>query len=68
MLNLFLYNKYEQKNFLMFVDVNVESPEPIQPDITGASSAVPPLQTEATTEKVLYLLHHSFCYKLIQTS
>ena len=50
MLNLFLYNKYELKFFLMFVDVNVESPELIQPDITGASSAVPPLQTEATTE------------------
>ena len=35
----------------MFAYVNVESPEPIQPDITGASSAVPPLQTEATIEK-----------------
>ena len=68
MLNLFFYNKYEPKFFLMFADVNVESPEPIQPDITGASSTVPPLQTEATTEKVLYLLHHPFCYKLIQTS
>ena len=52
----------------MFVDVNVESSEPIQPDIIGASSAVPPLQTEATTEKVLYPLHHPFCYKLVQTS
>ena len=52
----------------MFADVNVESPEPIQPDITGASSAVPPLQIEATIEKVLYPFHHSFCYKLIQTS
>ena len=52
----------------MSVDVNVESLEPIQPDITGASSAVPPFQTKATTEKVLYLLHHPFCYKLIQTS
>ena len=39
----------------MFADVNVESLEPIQLDITGASSAVPPLQTEATTEKVLNL-------------
>ena len=68
MLNLFLYNKYELKFSLMFADVNVESSEPIQPDITGASSDVPPLQTEATTEKVLYLFHHSFCYKLIQTS
>ena len=52
----------------MFADANVESPEPIQPDITGASSVVPPLQTKATTKKVLYLFHHSFCYKLIQTS
>ena len=48
----------------MFVDVT----EPIQLDITGASSAVPPIQTEATIEKVQYLFHHSFCYKLIQTS
>ena len=55
MLNLFLYNKYELKLFLLFADVNVESLEPIQPDITGASLAVPPLQTEATTENVLYL-------------
>ena len=52
----------------MFVDVNVESPKPIQLDITGASSAIPPLQTKATTEKVLYLFYHSFCYKLIQIS
>ena len=52
----------------MFVDVNVESSEPIQPDITGASLVVPPLQTEATTEMVMYPLHHPFCYKLIQTS
>ena len=42
MLNLFLYNKYKLKFFLVFVDVNVESPEPIQPDITGVSSIVPP--------------------------
>ena len=40
----------------MFADVNVESREPIQPDITGASSVVPPLQIEATAEKVLYLI------------
>ena len=52
----------------MFAEVNVESSEPIQPDITGASLAVLPLQTEATIEKVLYPLHHPFCYKLIQTS
>ena len=36
----------------MFADVNVESLELIQPNIIGASSAVPPLQTEAITEKV----------------
>ena len=68
MLNLFLCNKYELKFFLMFGDVNVESQELIQLDITGASLAIPPLKTEATTNKVLYLFHHSFCYKLIQTS
>ena len=52
----------------MLADVNVESPEPIKLDITGASLDVLPLQTEAITETVLYLFHHSFCYKLIQTS
>ena len=52
----------------MFADANVEISEPIQPDITGASSVVPPLQKEATTEKVVYPLHHPFCYKLIQIS
>ena len=58
-------SNHELKFFLDIADTNVESLEPIQPDITGASSA-PPLQTEVTTEKVLYLLHHPFCYKLIQ--
>ena len=43
MLNLFLYNKYKLKFFLVFVDVNVESPKPIQLDITGASLVVPSL-------------------------
>ena len=38
----------------MFANVNVESSKPIQPDIIGASSVVPPLQTEAITEKVPY--------------
>ena len=52
----------------MFVDVNVESSEPIQPDITGASLVVPPLQTEVNSEKVLHPLHHPFRYKLIQIS
>ena len=63
---LFFCNNYELK--FDIADTNVESSEPIQPDITGASSAVPPLQTEVTIEKVLYPLHHLFCYKLIQTS
>ena len=52
----------------MFADINVESSEPIQLDIIGASSALPSLQIEATTKKVLYPLRRSFCYKLIQTS
>ena len=40
----------------MFADADVEISEPIQPDIIGVSSAVPSLQIEATTEKVLYLI------------
>jgi len=40
----------------MFVDADVEISEPIQPDTTSVSSAVPSLQIEATTEKVLYLI------------
>ena len=40
----------------MFVDADVEISEPIQPDITGVSSAVPSLQIEATIEKVLHLI------------
>ena len=40
----------------MFADANVEISEPIQLDITGVSLAVPSLQIEATTEKVLYLI------------
>ena len=51
----------------MFADNNIESLELIQPDITGASSAVRPLQIE-TLEKVQYLLNHPFCYELTQTS
>jgi len=39
----------------MFADADVEISEPIQPDITGVSSATPLLLIEATTEKVLYL-------------
>jgi len=44
------------KNLPMFADADVEISEPILPDITGVSSAVPSLQIEATTEKVLYLI------------
>ena len=40
----------------MLADADVEISEPIQPDITGVSLVVPPLQIEATTEKVLYLI------------
>ena len=53
MLSLFLYNKHKLK---IFPDVNVKSSELIQPDITGASSTVPSLQIEITTEKVPYPL------------
>ena len=42
----------------MFVDTDVESLEPIQPDTIGASSAIPSYQIEAIPEKVPYLLHH----------
>ena len=41
----------------MFAYTNVESLEPIQPDIIGASSVVPSPQIETTLEKVLYPLH-----------
>jgi len=51
----------------MFVDVNVESLELIEPYIIGASSAIPSPQIDAATEKVLYPLHRSFYYKLIQS-
>ena len=39
----------------MFVDTNVESSEPIQPDTIGAWSIVPSLQLEPPLEKVLCL-------------
>ena len=51
----------------MFADVNIESPDPIQPDVADASSVVPPLQIESS-EKVQYLLNYPFCYELTQTS
>ena len=40
----------------MLADDDVEISKPIQLDITGVSSAVPPLQIEATIEKVSYLI------------
>ena len=40
----------------MFVDADVEISKPIQPDITGVSSAVPSLQIKAITEKVMHLI------------
>ena len=52
----------------MFVDTNIESLEPIQPDTIGASSAAPSSQMEAISEKVLYLFHHLSYYQLIQSS
>ena len=52
----------------MFIDTNVESLEPIQPDTIGASSAIPSSQMEAISEKVPYLLHHLSYYQLIQSS
>ena len=59
-------SNHELKILFDIADTNVESSEPIQPDITGASSAVPPLQTEATTEKVLYPLCHPFVINLFK--
>jgi len=52
----------------MFADINVESSEPIQPDIIGASSTVHSLQIEAAIEKVLYPLYCLFYHRLIQSS
>ena len=43
---LFFYNNYELK--FDIADTNVESSEPIQPDVIGASSAIRPLQIEAS--------------------
>jgi hypothetical protein len=56
------------KSFLVIVDTNAGSLEPIQTDAIGASRAVPPLLMEATTEKVLYPFRHPLCDKPIQTS
>ena len=40
---LFFCNNHELKVFPDIADTNAESSEPIQPDIIGASSVVPPL-------------------------
>jgi len=63
----FYCNNHELKILLVIADANAGSLEPIQPDVIGASSAIPPLQIEAATEKVLYPLCHPLCDKLIQT-
>ena len=52
----------------MLADTNVESLEPIQPDIIGVSSAIPSSQIEAIPENVPYLLHCLSYYQLIQSS
>ena len=57
---LSFYNNHELKIFLDIADTNAESSELIQPDVIGASSVVPSFQIEATAEKVLYPLCHSF--------
>ena len=49
----------------MFVDIDVESSELIQPDTFGASSVIPSSQIEAIPEKVPYLLHHLSHHQLI---
>ena len=48
-----LQQTWIKKLFLVIADTDARSLEPIQPDVIGASSVVPPLQIEATTEKVL---------------
>ena len=52
-IRLFHCNNHELKILPVIADANVGSLEPIQLDVIGASSVVPPLQIEATTEKVL---------------
>ena len=64
----FYCNNHELKILLVIADANAGSLELIQPDVISASSAVPPLQIEAATEKVLYPLRHPLCDKPIQTS
>jgi len=48
---LFFCDNQEIEIFLDTTDTNTKSLEPIQPDVIGASSVVPPLQIEAS-EKV----------------
>ena len=52
----------------MFVDIDVESSELIQPDTFGASSVIPSSQIEVISEKVPYLLHYLSYYQLIHSS
>ena len=61
---LFFCHNYELK--FGIADTNVESSEPIQPDVVGASSVVPPFHIEATAEKVLYPLCHLFVINLFK--
>ena len=49
---ILLQQAWIEKSSLMFVDTDVESLEPIQPDTIGASTVVPS-QIETTLEKVL---------------
>ena len=63
-----LQQAWIEKSSLMFVDIDVESSELIQPDTIGASSVVPSSQIEAILEKVQYLLHRLSYYQLIQSS
>ena len=57
---LFFCNNYELKFSLIVADTIVESSEPIQLDVIGASLVVPSFQIEATAEKILYLLCRLF--------
>ena len=50
----FFATNMNKKSFLVIVDTNARRLEPIQQDAIGASSAVPLLQIEVTTEKVPY--------------
>ena len=64
---ILLQQAWIEKSSLMFVDTDVESLEPIQPDTIGASSAFHSPQIETTIGKVLYSLHRLSYYNLIQS-